>query len=156
MSDAQPVHELSITRLVDVAADKLYRGWTEPALLTQWFCPKPWKTIEADIDLRPGGVFRTVMQSPEGQTMPAGNGCFLEVIPNRKLVFTDFLGPDYRPNPEGFFVAVVTFEPEGSQTRYTARAMHRADADRQKHADMGFEPGWNAALDQLVELARTL
>jgi uncharacterized protein YndB with AHSA1/START domain len=88
--------------------------------------------------------------------MPANHGCYLEIVENRKLVFTDALGPGYRPKTSPFFTAVILIEPEGSGTRYTAIAMH-TDADaKNKHEEMGFHDGWGRALDQLVALAKEL
>ena len=56
----------------------------------QWFTPKPWETVHAEVDLRPGGKFHTVMRSPEGQEFP-NTGCVLEVVPDRKFVWTGAL-----------------------------------------------------------------
>lgn len=71
--------DLSFTRVVNVPRAQVWRAWTEPALLMPWFCPMPWKTIDCEIDLRPGGLFRTTMQSPEGAEA-ANAGCYLEVV----------------------------------------------------------------------------
>ena len=62
-----------------------------------WFCPKPWTTVECEIDLKPGGLFRTVMRTPEGKDMPPGIGCYLEVIENTRLSWTNALLPGFRP-----------------------------------------------------------
>jgi len=153
--------DLEISRVVPVPADKLWRAWTEPALLQQWFCPRPWRVSEAELDVRPGGVFRTVMEGPNGERFP-NEGTFLEVVPERRLVTTSVLRADFRPvdTSDGgpHFTGIVTFEPQadGRSTRYVARAMHADAATQQAHAAMGFHEGWNAALDQLVELASTL
>ena len=53
---SETTHELSITRLIDVPREKLFRCWTEPALIVQWFTPPPWKTIHAETDVRVGGA----------------------------------------------------------------------------------------------------
>ena len=95
------------------------------------------------------------MRSPEGEQFP-NVGCFLEVVPQERLVFTDALGPGYRPSENPFFTAVVTLEPHGKGTRYTAMAIHRDEEGRKRHEEMGFHQGWGKALDQLVALARTL
>lgn len=91
-----PRLDLVLERVVDVPPDRVWAAWTQPKHLKEWFCPKPWQTVECEVDLRPGGIFSTVVQSPEGQRFP-NVGCYLEVIPNRKLVWTDALLPGFRP-----------------------------------------------------------
>lgn len=152
---ARDGYELSITRLMEVPRDKLWRCWTEPELLKQWFCPKPWSVSMAEIDVRPGGFSHIVMRGPNGETHDA-DGVYLEVEPERKLVFTDAFTRDWMPSGKPFMTAIVTFGDEDGQTRYTARARHWTAADRDAHMQMGFEPGWNAAADQLEALAKSL
>jgi len=147
--------DLVLARIVPVQRRLVWKAWTEPKHLMKWFTPAPWQTIECEIDLRPGGMFRTVMRSPEGKEFP-NNGCYLEVLKHERLVWTDALAPGYRPSMKPFFTAILTLEDHDGGTRYTARALHKDDADRQKHADMGFEHGWGKALDQLVEIAGEL
>jgi uncharacterized protein YndB with AHSA1/START domain len=148
-------HELSLTRLIPVPRAKLWRCWTEPALLQQWFCPKPWRVASAELDVRPGGISRITMQGPDGETHP-DEGVYLEVVPNERLVFTDAYTAGWRPAAKPFMTGIVTFEDEGGQTRYTARARHWTAEDRAAHEAMGFHAGWGAATDQLVELAQRL
>lgn len=147
--------DLMIRREVPITAAECWRGWTTPDLMLRWFVPKPWSLASCSVDLKPGGAFSTVMRSPEGNEFPS-TGCYLELIPDRRLVFTDALAPGFRPKGEPFFTGVLTFDPTPTGCLYTALAMHKDAADRQKHADMGFEPGWNACLDQLVELMLSL
>jgi uncharacterized protein YndB with AHSA1/START domain len=147
--------ELNITRLIDVPPAVVWRLWTEPALIVKWFTPKPWSTVSCEIDLRPGGQFHTVMRSPEGEEHD-NVGCILVCEPPTRLVFTDCLGPGFSPAAAPFFTGILTFEPEAHGTRYTARALHANEETAKKHAEMGFEPGWNKALDQLVETAKGL
>jgi hypothetical protein len=73
--------------------------WTDAEFLMKGFTPAPWKTIGCEIDLRPGGIFATVMQSTEGQAFPNA-GCYLEVAPTRRPVWTSALAPGYRPGAE--------------------------------------------------------
>lgn len=153
--DFNPELDLILERVVDVRPELVWKAWTQPEHLKKWFTPKPWETIACEIDLRPGGIFSTTMRSPEGEVMPTDPGCYLEVVENRKLVFTDALGPGFRPKNEAFMTAVVLLEPEGSGTRYTAIAMHADPDGRTKHEEMGFLNGWSTALDQLVELAKS-
>jgi len=149
-----PKLDLVLERVVDVSPEIVWTAWTTPAHLKKWFSPAPWTTVECEIDLRPGGAFRTVMRSPEGKDFP-NVGCYLEIVPNRKLVWTDALEAGFRPSRApahlGFrFTATILLEPHAKGTKYTAIAMH-GDADgRQKHAAMGFMDGWGTVLDQLV------
>ncbi len=147
-----PKLDLLFERTVPVSAQRLWRAWTTPEHLLKWFAPLPWKTVACEIDLRPGGVFSTTMQSPEGETMPTSPGCYLEVVENERLVFTDALGPDYRPNSSSFMTAYIMFEPDGDQTRYVVVVKHATPEARKQHEEMGFHHGWGAALDQLVAL----
>jgi uncharacterized protein YndB with AHSA1/START domain len=153
-----PELDLVFERVVDVSPELVWRAWTEPERLMQWFTPAPWKTVGCQIDLRPGGIFATTMRSPEGEDVVYPPGCYLEVVPNRRLVWTGLLGPGFRPNPatpgEPNFSCVLTFEPQGRGTRYVAHVMHTDPIGREKHAQMGFHDGWGAALDQLVALYR--
>ena len=147
--------DLAIERLVPLRPAQLYAGWTRPELIKRWFCPAPWSVSDCEVDLRPGGLFRTVMRSPEGKEFP-NLGCWLEIVPERRLVWTDALQPGFRPAPEPFITGVIDFLPEGTGTRYRARALHASAAARDRHAAMGFAEGWNKALDQLIALGPAL
>ena len=71
-------------------------------------------------------------------------------------MWTDALLPGYRPAENPFMTAIITLESQGKGTRYTAVAIHRDDAGRKKHEDMGFYQGWGKALDQLVAHVKTM
>ena len=153
-----PKLDLSFERIVDVPRELVWMAWTTPDYIKKWFTPAPWQTVDCEIDLRPGGIFRTVMRSPEGKDFP-NLGCYLEVIENEKLVWTAALKPGYRPqNPPGalLFTAVILLEPHGVGTKYTAIAIHGDEESTKKHADMGFYDGWGKTLDQLVALAKKM
>lgn len=151
-----PDRDLVLTREIDVPPDAVWRAWTEPERLKQWFTPRPWETTECEIELRPGGIFRTQMRGPDGE-VGGGTGCYLEVVPNERLIWTGALGPGFRPNPKDdmpidmTFTAIIAMEPTATGTRYTAAVMHADAAGAQQHEEMGFFDGWGAALDQLVE-----
>lgn len=156
-----PERDLVLDRTLTAPPALVWRCWTEPALICQWFCPKPWHVSEAVVDLRPGGRFFTLMNGPDGESVP-NEGSFLQLVPTAKLVFTDILAADYAPiaTPESgadlSFVAILTFTPNGTGTDYRAVVRHRSAADAQKHREMGFHDGWGAATAQLEELAKTL
>jgi uncharacterized protein YndB with AHSA1/START domain len=157
LPEINPELDLVLEREIDVTPEAVWAAWTEPEQLLQWFTPRPWQTIDCRIDLRPGGEFYTQMRSPEGEEMQGGSGCYLEVVPNRRLVWTAVLLPGYRPAPEGElpFTATILMEPTAMGTKYTAIAMHRDPAVRQQHEEMGFYDGWGAALTQLVEYVKS-
>lgn len=147
-----PDTDLVIERVVDVPVDKVYAAWTTPDSIKQWFAPKPFETTECEIDLRPGGAFHTVMKSPDGELYP-NDGCYLEIVPNERLVWTSALAPGFRPKAEEFlpFTAVLLLEAVGeNQTKYTAIAIHGDAETTKRHEEMGFFDGWGQVIDQLV------
>ncbi|MFA5082870.1 MAG: SRPBCC family protein [Hydrogenophilaceae bacterium] len=153
-----PQLDLTFERIVEIPKELVWRAWTEPSHIVHWFTPAPWKTVACEIDLRPGGRFHTVMQSPEGQSFP-NTGCYLEVVKNRRLVWSNAVSPGFRPAavPEGDFAmtAIIELADHAAGTRYTATVLHENSAARAQHAAMHFEEGWGKALDQLVALVKT-
>jgi len=144
-------HELVLTRLIDADPMDVYRCWTEPELMKQWFTPRPWTTPVIENDVRPGGTTYVLMRGPDGEEHP-NRGVYLEVVPGRKLVTTDAFTEAWVPSEKPFMTAVLTFEPEDSKTRYTAIARHWSAEDKEAHEQMGFHDGWGKATDQLEAL----
>lgn len=144
-----PTLDLVLEREIDVPVELVWEAWTTPDSIKEWFCPKPWSVSSCEIDLRPGGKFNTVMRSPEGQEF-SNSGCYLEVVPNQRLVFTDTLLPGFRPAPKPFFTAALLLAPTATGTRYTAIAIHGNEETRKQHEEMGFHEGWGTVVDQLV------
>ena len=132
---------------------KVWAAWTTPEQLMQWFTPAPWKTTACDIDLRPGGRFRTVMEGPEGEKHD-NTGCYLHVVPDRQIMWTDALTTGFRPSGGGFMTACITLTPTDTGTRYVAHALHATPESRDQHEQMGFEQGWGTALDQMVAMIK--
>jgi uncharacterized protein YndB with AHSA1/START domain len=148
--------ELILTRVIDVPREKLFRAWTEPELLKQWFAPAPYTTPVAQVDLRPGGANLIVMRSPEGQDLP-NPGVYLEVVPNERLVFTDAYTKAWELSEKPFMTVILSFEDlGGGKTKYTACVRHWTVADREAHENMGFHVGWGLCTDQLAALAAKL
>ncbi len=143
--------ELVLTRIIDAPREKVFRAWTEPELLKQWFAPLPWTTPRAETDVRPGGSSLVVMRDPDGNEFP-NRGVYLEVVKNERLVFTDAYTKAWEPSEKPFMTVILTFENDGGKTKYTARVRHWTVADREAHEKMGFHEGWGLCTDQLAAL----
>jgi uncharacterized protein YndB with AHSA1/START domain len=164
MPQPRPGLDLVFERVVDVPRELVWRAWTKPEQLMKWFTPVPWKTIACEIDLRPGGRFHTVMQSPDGRELP-NVGCYLDVVENERLVWTNALEEGFRPTGAAMtcggdaffaFTAIISLASHGAGTRYTALVMHGDEASTKRHEEMGFHDGWGKALEQLVAVAKTM
>jgi len=158
--------DLSLERTIDAPRSLIWKAWTDPEHVKKWWAPAPWTTSQCEMDLRPGGVFRTVMRSPEGQEFPHV-GCFLELIENEKMVMTNALEPGYRPASVGKggemadcadipFTSVLTLKERGGKTHYSVNVLHKDEAGRRRHEEMGFHDGWNMCLDQLIDVVSQL
>lgn len=148
--------DLIISRVLRAPRAALWRAWSDPSLLKEWWCPKPWITEIRAFDLQPGGAFHTVMQGPEGDTSD-NPGCFLEIEFQSRIVFTSMLTAGWRPNtPWLGFTASITMTDEAGGCRYIAKVMHQDDASRAQHEQLGFFDGWNNVITQLDDVACAL
>jgi uncharacterized protein YndB with AHSA1/START domain len=148
-----PELDLELVRDVPVPPESVFAAWTDPESLKQWFAPRPYSITVCEIDLRPGGGFRTAMSSPEGEQLFDTTGCILEVVPNERLVWSEALTAGYRPQISAMpFTAILELAPNGSGgCQYRAIAIHQDPAGRKQHDEMGFHEGWGTVVDQLVE-----
>ena len=156
--DATPHNdlELVLTRVIDAPRHKVFRCWTVPEIMPRWFVPRTWSIARAEVDLRPGGSSLVVMRSPEGEEIP-NRVVFLEVVPDRKLVFTDAFTEAWIPSAKPFFVGTIELTDEADgKTSNVARAAHWTREDRDAHEKMGFHEGWGQCATQLEEVARTI
>ncbi len=150
-----PELDLVIDRFVGAPVERVWAAWVTPEHLVRWFAPHPFTTTDAEIDPRPGGVFRTVMRSPQGRTLES-IGCYLRVVEHERLVWTTVLGRGFRPAPSRPgrpMTVIVRFAAassgSSSGTAYSLLAMHGDAGTRRRHADQGFNQGWGVAFDQL-------
>lgn len=147
--------DLIVSRIIKAPPSAVWAAWKDPALLAKWWAPAPNATVVTKHEFYAGGAFGTVIRLQDG-TEHSGEGCFLEVIENKRIVFTDALRGGWRPNEESFFSAIITLEAAAEGTKYTAVALHKNAEDRQKHLEMGFVDGWGTSIRQLEELAEQL
>lgn len=151
-----PDTDLELEKVIAASPDVVWRCLTEPALIEEWFCPKPWEAHDVVMDPRPGGAFHSPMRGPNGEAMDEGAGCIVVAEPGKVLAFTDAMGPGFHPRGKGFMTGVYMLAPTEAGTRITARALHANAEARDQHAGMGFFEGWGTAIDQLAALAATL
>lgn len=152
-------YELRLERLLDAPRAHVWRCWTEPKLLEQWFAPQSWTTEVKALEQRPGGASHIVMRGPDGEESD-GVGAWLEAVPEQRLVFTNAFtagwAPSAQPAVVPFMTTVVEMSDEGGRTRYVVRALHWTEEARRQHEEMGFHEGWGQITGQLEALARTL
>ncbi len=159
MTDAP--NDLTISRLITAPPARVWAAWSDPQHLAKWWIPSPIECQVVKLDIRPGGGFETRMRQPGAEPGaafdPHVEACFLEVVPEKRLVWTTCLAEGWRPTEPWLAVtATITFAAEGQATRYACRVQHKTAADSAKHDEMGFQDGWGTAIDQLAALVATL
>lgn len=156
MNEIAMTNTLSLDLVLQAPRAAVWRCWTEPELLLKWFTPKPWETVKAEVDLRPGGQNLIVMRGPDGNEFP-NTGVYLEIDPLRKLVFTDAYTAGWKPSAKPFMTAVISLDDaEEGKTRYSVRVHHWTKEDMEAHEKMGFHEGWAIAARQLEETAQEI
>ena len=152
---AQSDREIVITRIFNAPRELVFKVWTDPQHITQWWGPKGFTTTVSKMDFRPGGTWHYVMHGPDGTDYPV-KGSFREIVPLEKIVTTDEFDEGFEQLvktelPSGTMVATTLFEDLGDQTRLTLRILHATAEDRRKHEEMGVVGGWNSSFDCLDE-----
>lgn len=147
--------EIVITRVFNAPRELVFKAWTEPKHIEQWWGPKGFTTRVEQMDFRPGGTWRYVMCGSDGTEYP-GNGVFKEVVPPERIVATDQFDEGFEQVvkvdlPSGIIVTTAIFEDLDDKTRLTLRIMHSTTEDRRKHEEMGVVGGWNSSFDCLDE-----
>lgn len=141
--------ELTVERHIDAPPETVWQVMTER--LTEWWCPKPWRAEIVEQDWRAGGRNAVTMYGPNGEES-GGEGVFLEVIPNRRIVFTDAFKAGWIPQ-EPFMVGFFELAADEDGTHYRAGARHWSEVAFNQHKEMGFEGGWSTVAAQLADLA---
>jgi uncharacterized protein YndB with AHSA1/START domain len=153
-----PQLDFVLERSIDAPKHLVWAALTKPEHLKEWYMPKTWgRVARAEMDVRPGGIFSIDIAGPDGKDFP-NLGCFLDVIPMERLVWTSMLFPGYRPAvfDDIPITAIVTMETVGSGTRYVFTALHRDEADFQKNKESGWQQGTEIAVDQFVAHVKSM
>lgn len=145
------MHELSVTRHIAAPPALVWEVMVDR--MAEWWCPPPWRAEVARLDRRAGGHSEIVMHGPDGE-VNHHPGFVLAWDEGRRFAITDAIGGDLEPAGP-FMIGIWELEPEGTGTRYTARARHWTAETHAHHRDMGFEAGWGAVADQLKALCET-
>jgi uncharacterized protein YndB with AHSA1/START domain len=142
-----PERTVVASRVFDAPREVVYKAWTDPKQLGQWFPPKDFTSPRCEVDAQPGGIFRCDMKGPDGEVF-VGKGVFREVVPNERLVFT-FAGEEAVPPP---ILVTVLFEAQGDKTKLTMHQTAATIADYEDLVKLGVNEGTNQSFDKLEEL----
>lgn len=145
--------EVTIVRDFEAPARLLFEAYSKPQHIMRWFGPKGWPVTLCEMDFRVGGKFRFAMTGPSGRQNTPFGGEYLEIIPDRKIVYDN----GFETKGAGRMVVAVTFDDLGDgKTRLTIHTVFESIAMRNSHMSRGFEQGTNSGLDQLADLAAEL
>jgi uncharacterized protein YndB with AHSA1/START domain len=150
-------HTLILHRTFKAPRHLVYDCWTKPEHMPHWFMPKPHFVSDVEIDLRPGGKYRSVMHV-DGNAIDS-TGMVLDAIPNQRFAFTNIMGPDFQPltGIDMAFTATIDLsDAPGGGTTYHVTARHPTPEVAAQHEAMGFSVGWGIVADQLDAYAQTL
>jgi uncharacterized protein YndB with AHSA1/START domain len=149
--------EILVVRDFDAPKHLVYKAWTTPELVKRWWHANRGTATVAEIDLRPGGKWRSVMVTDSGFEV-AFHGEYREIVPNERLVYTEVY-EGAPPGPDGAEEATLntlTLTEEGGRTRATMLTVARTKAVRDMIIESGMEGGMQDALDLLERVAQTL
>jgi uncharacterized protein YndB with AHSA1/START domain len=156
VSEINPDYDLTLQRVIRADPGAVWRAWTDPERLAQWWIPAPMITRVEQLDVRPGGGFVTRMSEDGAEFVPHVDSVFLVVDEGRRLVFTNAVSSAWRPvSPEPVAMTaeiILGDHPEGTDYRVIVR--HGDPAARARHQELGFFEGWGSvtgALARLVE-----
>jgi len=149
---SNPELDLTISRVIKAPRSVVWSAWTNPDSFEQWWIPAPAKCKVSEMDLRPGGAFVTQISEDGGDFMPHLSGCFLALDDLERIVFTNSLVGGWRPAEQPFMTAIITLQDHPLGTDYVAHVMHKNNADRNTHEELGFYDGWGTVVEQLAKL----
>ena len=137
--------ELVITRVFDAPRALVFKVWTDPRHLKNWFGPKDYPAVQMNADIRPGGAWRACLKSTGSDPDLWVGGVYREIVAPERLVFTFAWEEEGERGLET--VVTLTFTVEAGKTRMTLRqAPFQSTEQRDGHSY-----GWNSSFDRLVE-----
>lgn len=146
--------ELVITRIFDAPRELVFKAWTDPAHMAQWWGPRGFTNPVCELDVRPGGALLIHMQGPDGVVIQT-KGVFRKVVEPERLILTltNFEDADGRPQLE--LLNTVTFaEEEEGKTKLTLHIVVVRGAPEVAASLATMNEGWNESLDRLAESLR--
>jgi len=158
-----------IERTFDAPRELVFRAWTDPKLMAQWWGPRGYTNPVCELDARAGGAWRIVMLGPDGEKHPA-KGVYREVSPPAKIVMTvdhsdlsdqwhDMVNPrrdKTKPKSKVEGLTTVTFDEMAGKTKLTIRMRFESAEVRESLLKIGMNEGWSQSLERLREvLAKT-
>jgi uncharacterized protein YndB with AHSA1/START domain len=144
-------HTLGMTRLIPASPEAVFAAWTQPDQIMRWFGPRNMTCPEAAVDLRVGGIHRTLMRDADGKDYP--NPMIIDAIEApRRLVLRV---PEQTSCPVPGAVGTLLFLPDPAGTRFEVRWDHPTEEMRRKHEEIGFAQGWSETIDKLSAVVGT-
>jgi uncharacterized protein YndB with AHSA1/START domain len=141
--------ELVLTRVFDAPRELVFKAWTDPKQVAQWWGPNGFTNPVCDLDVRPGGAIRIHMRGPDGTVYPM-TGVYNEVVEPERLVFTS-AALDADGNPMFEVLTTVTFAEQGGKTKQIMRARVIKSTAEAAPYIKGMEAGWTQSLERLAE-----
>ncbi len=142
-----PRQELTMTRAFEAPREVVFKAWTDPKHLKDWWGPKGFTTPVCEADPRPGGAIRIHMRGPDGMVYPM-RGEYREVVEPERLVFNSEPLDD-KGAPMFAVLHTLTFEKQGQKTKMTMHAQVIMATAKAPQYLAGMEMGWNQSLDRL-------
>jgi len=145
--------ELIVNRIFNAPRELVWKAWTEPEHVVNWWGPKGFSIRTSEIDIRPGGIWRFIMKGPDGVEYP-NKISFREIVKPERLVYTS--SDDIEDDP-GQFQTIVNFVEQDNKTILTMRLIFPSEEIREKVVkEYGAIEGANQTLDRLEEQLRIM
>jgi len=143
--------ELTFTRVFQAPRSLVFKVWTEPEHLAQWWGPHHFTNVVRKFDPHPGGAIHVDMRGPDGTVFPMG-GEFREVVEPERLVFTTTAILDAEGNPQLENLNTVTLTEQDGKTTLTLHVKVIKATANTAFALSGMETGWSQSLERLTSL----